>query len=201
MLIVWSWREKIFEESNLKLDHPQAIWRLMCMTPIVIEVVWDRLLLWRTGIALDCHSRRYCKIARRQRQRVRGRTVFGFVVIIVLHFAFLVLFCLYFLFFVIISKYCKLRNMLGKECFVFCISRCNLFYIVKILQITRRPRQRVRRRMYKQRAGGWRPPSHYFAILAKFSFYGPQVSMLVGFYLSSYFSVIINNITFEITFS
>ena len=47
----------------------------------------------------------------------------------------------FFVSFVTFSKYCKLRGgsgkMLGEECFfVFCISRSNLFYIVKILQIT-----------------------------------------------------------------
>ena len=127
MQIGWSWREKIFEETNLKLDHHHAIWsrcfnvggRLMCTTPIVLEVLWDRLLLWRTGIALDCHSRRYCKIALRQRQRVRGR-----------------------MFFCICR--CKFYCILHFSFYFVCIF-CN---ILKILQIARTQRQRVRGRMF-----------------------------------------------------
>ena len=120
--IGWSWRENIFEETNLKLDHHHAIWRLMCTTPIVIEVVWDRLLLWRTGIALDCHCRRYCKIARRQRQRVRGR-----------------------MFFCICR--CKLYCILHFSFYFVCIF-CNFCYILKILQIARSQRQHIRGRMF-----------------------------------------------------
>ena len=142
MQIGWSWREKIFEETNLKLDHHLAIrsrsfnvgGRLMCTRPFVIEVVWDRLLLWRTGIALDCHCRRYCKIALRQRQRVRGR-MFFFVFVVVNCIAFCIsrsILFVFFVTFVTFSKYCKLHgasgNILGEEC--FCILYFSLQFVL-----------------------------------------------------------------------